>query len=161
MYAIGVAVVVAQMFEAVFVMVARTALKHPDAVQMEDIAPFSAKAYKQPVTALLRELTDHEQIDCGLADRIFDLIEDRNLLVHRIFLARAASDSVENIFDDALLHLCRKVYSEAGALSADLLDMFFAYSERFQEAAQFLAENRDTFDSFAKYIRTVRARVFA
>lgn len=161
MQAIGVAVFTAQVFEAVFVLVARTALKHPDAQQLEDIAPFSAKAYKQPVVALLKELTSQDQIDSILADRIFTLIEDRNLLVHRIFLAKGTQSLPDRDFDEGLIHLCRRIYSESGAVAAELLDLFISYSARFPEAAAFVRDHKEVIEDFGKQIRAIRSRVFA
>jgi len=161
MQAIGVAVFTAQIFEAVFVVVARTALKHPDALQLEDIAPFSAKAYKQPVAALLKEITSQDQIDSVLAERIFTLIEDRNLLVHQIFLAKGRPNLPDSDFEEGLIHLCRRIYSESGAVAAELLDLFMSYSTRFPEAAAFVRDHKDVIDDFGKQIRAIRSRVFA
>jgi hypothetical protein len=161
MQAIGVAVFSAQIFEAVFVVVARTALKHPHAQQLEDIAPISAKAYKQPIIALLKELIPKNQIDSVLADRIFSIIEDRNLLVHRIFLAKGTPSLPDSDFDEGLIHLCRRIYSESGTVAAELLDLFISYSARFPEAAAFVRDHKDVIDEFGKQIRAIRSRVFA
>lgn len=160
MRVVGVAVFTAQIFEALFVVVARTALKHPDAQQLEDIAPLSAKAYKQPVIALLKELTSQDQIDSVLAERIFALIEDRNFLVHRIFLTKGMPSLSDSDFNEGLIHLCRRIYSESGAVAADLLDLFMSYSTRFPEAAEFVLEHKAIIDDFRKQIYAIRSRVY-
>jgi predicted oxidoreductase len=165
MMLLGGAVMVCQAFEKAFVVVARTAFKNPEAMSMSEITSLTGVSFKQPVRALLKELTAADQINENLADRIGTLIDDRNMLVHNIVFGEellnqktAARDVLrqmaelgDNWSEDekktaidhaALIFLSKKVARESAILSAELLGMFASYLERFPEAKEFAARNK-------------------
>lgn len=160
----GLAILMSQMFEVLFVLVARTVLKCPDAQTMEDIAPIDTKSFKQPISALVRELFGEEQIDPGLASRILDFVDERHTLTHRLFLMMRAGEPDVDVLQDSILLTSRRVYSEAGDLSGALLKLFMKYCQRFPNAAQYFEENRTAFteiESYITFFSAARARAFA
>jgi hypothetical protein len=171
MYILGFAVFASQIFEAIFVLVARTAFRHSDAKRMSEIAPFSIYAHKQPISALVRELSEKSQIHQGLADRISTLVFERNILVHRIvigeqqvneeLMAQPVKPEFATLLDQlggrsgltsdpfsqhaAMIEVGKRVYRESIKLTVELLNEFAAYCERFPEAAEFVERYKDEF----------------
>jgi hypothetical protein len=165
MMLLGGAVMVCQGFEKAFVVVARTAFKNPEALSMSEITSLSGASFKQPVRALLKELTAAERIDETLAERIGKLIDDRNMLVHNILFGEQLLNQMTSAEDQqqrmselggnwtdeerkisidhaALIYLSKKVTREAAILGAELLGMFLIYLERFPEAKEFADRNK-------------------
>ena len=157
---VGVAVLASQFFEIVFVLVARFALKHPHAESADDVAPLPNGAFKQAVTALVKELRAAEHISLDLADRVIAFTEDRNLLVHRILFSKTDPNLSDADFFDALIHLSRRVYAEALSLCSNLFDTLLEYTARFPEAAESANQLRTKLVGFADWSGELHARVF-
>jgi hypothetical protein len=171
MYVLGFAVFASQIFEAVFVLVGRTAFRHADAMDLREITPFSMYAHKQPVSALVKELSQKAQIKPELASRISALVGDRNILVHRIvfgeqqlnaeLIAHGEKTEFKHLVEQlggasalssdpfaqhaALVETSKRVYRESFRLAMELLNVFTEYCERFPEAAAFVAQYKDEF----------------
>ena len=155
----GGAVFTAQMFEALFVLVARSALKCPDAKDFDEIAPFPDKAFKQPVAALVKELGQTGQIDPKLADRINDWVEARHTLVHRLILSKPHMKNAD--FWQSMKDLSKTVYVTSTELCLELMEVFVSYAERMPQAKSWLIENRESFEAFSKFGKEVRTQVAA
>jgi len=153
----GSAVFAAQMFEALFVLVARSVLMCPDAKDIDDIAPVPAKAFKQPVAALLKELNQNKQVDEQLAERIGGWIENRHTLVHRLILSKPHMES--RAFWQSMKDLSKSIYVDSSELCVELAEMFRAYAAKMPRAQSWLMENQAAFDSFAKFGAEVRSKV--
>jgi hypothetical protein len=154
---LGAAVWTAQMFEGLFVLVARSALKCPDAKEFSDIAPFHQNAFKQPIGALVKELGQDRQIDRDLAERICSWVELRHTLVHRqvMPLIQLSNDA----YWQSMKTLSKQLYVESAELCAELMDLFTAYASRMPEAQAWLDQNRDGFASFSKFGKEVRGQL--
>jgi hypothetical protein len=165
MMLLGAAVIFCQAFEKAFVLVARTAFKNPAAMTLNEITTLTGTSFKQPIRALLKELTRDDQIDEDLARRIGALIDDRNLLVHNIVhgeqLVNQQTSPEESqkqrsaiegdwsaeerriaVDHAALIYVSKKVVRESATLSAELLTLFLNYLERFPDAAEFAARHK-------------------
>lgn len=134
--AIGTAVVASQTFEKMFILAARFAIGQSSVATMEDVVPvISAKAFKQPVTAILRELSGSIEL-VDYEERIINLIQLRHEVVHRISESWPAKGCEEERF--RIRELCITVTAE----SLDLLRVFTLmtgeWSKRFPTMKPFI-----------------------
>ncbi len=116
--AVGMAVIASQAFEKIFVLAARFAIDQSAVTTLEDVMPVDgAKAFKQPITAILRELSGSIEL-VDYEERIKALTQSRHEVVHRISQSwPAASSDAERI---RIRELCINVTAE----SLDLLRVF-------------------------------------
>jgi hypothetical protein len=182
MMLLGTAVVFCQGFEKVFVVVSRTAFKNPDALTLNEITSLTGASFKQPVRALLKELTRADQIDEELARRIGVLIDERNLLVHNIIVGESlvneqmSPEEIQKQMDDisgnwsteekrlsvdnaALIYLCKKVIRESTVLGAELLALFLDYLERFPEASEFAKRSNLDIDNLRRELSDMSMKI--
>jgi len=136
--AIGTAVVASQAFEKMFVLAARFAIDQSSVATMEDVVPVSsAKAFKQPVTAILKELSGSVEL-VDYEERIISLTQLRHEVVHRISQSWPANSCEEERI--RIRDLCIKVTAE----SLDLLRVFTLmtgeWSKRFPTMKPFIEE---------------------
>ena len=158
---VGVAVFAAQFFEMMFVLVARFALKHPNAQTIEEIAPLPSGAFKQAIAALVKELRAAEHISPEIADRIVAFVGDRNTLVHRVlFVSKVEQDQSDSELFEAMIRLSRRVYAEAMALSSSLIETLVDYSARFPETADSAKKLQAKLEGFSETAKALRTRVF-
>ncbi|WP_115086339.1 hypothetical protein [Pseudomonas wadenswilerensis] len=129
--AIGVAVVSCQMFERIFVVAARLAIKQADADTLEDVVPVhSSTAFKQPVKAILNEVSEIGPMP-ELVERITSLVEDRHRVVHRLTgevnwpAAATFEERVE------IRALCIRVASESKELHGVMVQLLTDWMSRF------------------------------
>ncbi|MFV3337872.1 hypothetical protein ACNFB1_11890 [Pseudomonas sp. NY15349] len=138
--AIGSAVVGSQMFERMFVIAARFAIKQSDIYSFEDIVPLKGGgAFKQPVKAILNEISE-DLANPELAKRIESLVEDRHKVVHRlageyVWPAETTKEEKREIMD-----LCLRVSSESAALNKIVFDMMIDWICRFPSMGEPLKE---------------------
>lgn len=134
--AVGVAVLSSQAFEKMFVLAARHAIKQAGALTIEDIVPVNAsKAFKQPVTALLKEISNTVEIK-GLEERILRYIEDRHIVVHRLVEKNWSGEGGR----EAIKEICMRVASESIDLHKIFTIMFGEWLTRFPAFHPVLAE---------------------
>lgn len=134
--AIGTAVVASQTFEKMFILAARFAIDQSSVATMEDVVPvISAKAFKQPVTAILRELSGSIEL-VDYEERIINLTQLRHEVVHRISQSWPAKGCEEERI--RIRDLCITVTAE----SLDLLRVFTLmtgeWSKRFPTMKPFI-----------------------
>jgi hypothetical protein len=151
---LGAAVLTAQMFETLFVLVARSALKCPDAKDFDEIAPFERQAFKQPISALVKELGRANQIDPGLADRVFTWVENRHTLVHRHFLENAETPQDE--YWSSMKDLSKRVFAESAELCGVFVDLFVTYAAKMPQAQAMLRDNASSFETFSSFAKQAR-----
>ncbi|KQV21049.1 hypothetical protein ASC74_18510 [Pseudomonas sp. Root329] len=129
--AIGMAVVAAQMFENIFIIACRLAIKQADATTVEDVVPVQAdKALKQPVKALLKELSGVQPI-AALEDRVLALIERRHIVVHRLQEATGWPGNVTDQQRIDIRELCIEVSAEGLDLHTTFLQLLGEWGKRF------------------------------
>lgn len=151
--AVGVAVLSSQAFEKMFVLAARHAIKQSGALTIEDIVPVDAlKAFKQPVAALLKEISGDLEIE-GLEDRVVKYIEDRNMVVHRLVTDTAWLDEEGR---GAIKQLCLRVASESIELHKIFTKMFGDWIKRFPGAQVVI----DEYEVFRMYEDLPSSRPF-
>ena len=135
--AVGVAVLSSQAFEKMFVLAARHAIKQSGALTIEDVVPVDAlKAFKQPVSALLKEISGDLEIE-GLEDRVVKYIEDRNIVVHRLV---TDTNWLDEEGREAIKQTCLRVASESIKLHKIFTKMFGDWIKRFPEAQAVIDE---------------------
>ncbi len=118
-----------QAFEKMFVLAARHAIKQADALTIEDIVPVNAsKAFKQPVTALLKQISGSVEIK-DLEERILRYIEDRHIVVHRLVEKDWSGEGGL----DAIKETCMRVASESIELHKIFTIMFGEWLYKFPE----------------------------
>ena len=84
--AIGRAVLMAQVFETVFVVCVELVLSMRKVDIGESSEPINPNRFKVPTKALLKELAERNDIDTTFESQIGDLVEKRHLLIHRWYL---------------------------------------------------------------------------
>jgi hypothetical protein len=138
--AIGLATMCSQVFEKVFVLAARFALKQPDAKTIEDIVPVkSATAFKQPIKALLKEIPGALPSQ-EMEDRIATLIEKRHRVIHRLVEETGWPGNVADEQRHYIHQLCAEVISESNTLSTVLTDLLSEWMEKIPELRDSLVD---------------------
>jgi hypothetical protein len=131
--AIGVAVVASQVFEKMFVITVRFAVKQSDIHAFKEIKSIeTAAAFKQATKSLLNEVSGNVHIE-SLEDRIDQLIEDRNRIVHRLVEESPWPGPITDDQRREILALCQKVRSESVAIANALTPLITAWVKRFPE----------------------------
>lgn len=131
--AVGHAVVSAQLFEKLFVITARLAIKQANLQVFEEIKTVEAAvAFKQPIKALLKEVSGALQAG-GLAERIERLIEDRNLLVHRLVDEGPWPGQITQKQREHLISICTRVSEESSAVVEILNPLMREWVARFPQ----------------------------
>lgn len=131
--AVGHAVVSAQLFEKLFVITARFAVKQADLQVFEEIKTVeAAAAFKQPIKALLKEVSGDLQSG-GLAERIERLIDDRNLLVHRLVDEGPWPGEITETQRAHLFSICTRVSEESSAVVEILNPLMREWMGRFPQ----------------------------
>ncbi|OAE13588.1 hypothetical protein AZH11_02825 [Pseudomonas simiae] len=134
--AVGLAVIGSQVFEKVFVVAVRFAIKQGNVHSFDEIKTFeAATAFKQPTKALLNEISGHSQIEL-LEERIIRLIEDRHRIVHRLVDEGGWPGPSTDTQRRELLDLCARVRSESVALNEALAPLMADWVSRFPEINQ-------------------------
>lgn len=129
--AIGMAVVGAQQFENIFIIASRLAIKQANALTIEDVVPINAsKALKQPVKALLKELSDVEPI-AQLEERVLELIQKRHTVVHRIHEETGWPGSITDQQKIDLRALCIEISAESLDLHTIFVQLLGQWAMRF------------------------------
>jgi hypothetical protein len=129
--AIGMAVVSAQLFENIFIIASRLAIKQANVITMEDIVPVqAAKALKQPVKALLKELSGVEPIS-HLEDRVLALIEKRHTVVHRLQEKTGWPGELNTQQRIAIRELCIEISAESLDLHTIFVQLLGQWAMRF------------------------------
>lgn len=143
-----------QIFEVIFVLGARLALKQADVEVFEDIEPLSrAKSFKQPVKGLLKELSQAQSIDPGLETRISTLIENRHRVIHRSFLEFGWPGPMETNREADFRQLCAGVVSESNAMSIVFVDLVLTWMKRFPATSPTAIAHEGRFKELAARIR--------
>ncbi|MGY2285223.1 hypothetical protein [Pseudomonas gingeri] len=134
--AIGTAVVGSQMFERMFVIAARFAIKQADIYTFEDIVPLKGEGpFKQAVKAILNEISE-ELADPQLVERIECFLEDRHKVVHRLageYIWPAETTDSER---REIMELCLRVSSESNALNKLVFNLMTEWICRFPVIAE-------------------------
>lgn len=84
--AIGRAVLMAQVFETIFVVCIELVLSMRKVDLGENPEPINPNRFKVPTKALLKELAARNDIDTTFESQIWNLVEKRHLLIHRWYL---------------------------------------------------------------------------
>jgi hypothetical protein len=152
-HAVGVAVASSQIFEVVFVIAGRLALKQADIAELEKIEPLSSsKSFKQPVKALLKELSQVGSVDPKLEDEISGLLEDRHRIIHRAFLESGWPGQMTEQKTAEFVELCARVSSESQRLAHVFIPLIFAWMARFTELSPTAKEYEGKFEELAARI---------
>lgn len=158
--AIGVSVLAMQLFEHVFVMVSKTALKYPEIERFDELPDISDSDFRKPVSRLVSELLGANQVDQTLADRIVLLLRDRNEVIHRHLFSYVRDNGSAEGMLESFGTIARRVYLEAFVLSDDLIQLFGKYVERFPEQAKLADELKNDFYRMGGSLRARHAQVF-
>jgi len=151
---IGRAIIATQMFETMFVLSARLAMKQKDAQILEGIVPISiSHAVKQPIKSLLKELSSNASIDPRLESRIEALIESRHEIVHRQFLSGGWPSLKSDEARVALRERCVMVNTESVALALELIGMLLSWSARFPKLRKEVEKNCDRMADVVNVLR--------
>lgn len=154
-HVVGVAVAASQIFETVFVMSARLALKQSDAEVFEDIVPVSAsKALKQPIKALLKELGEAQLLEPDLERRVSRLIEDRHRVIHRALHEFGWPTAMPPEKEAAFRQLATKVAAESQAMSIVFVDLLLTWMKRFPATSPTATKHEAQFRELAVLIRS-------
>jgi hypothetical protein len=142
----GCALAASQVFERIFVIAAKLAIQQGDADTLEEIVPLSAsRSFKQPIKAIVQELSKVQAISPELENRFAELIESRHKLVHRAF-AEYGWPLLEN--DEAAAKfrdLCKLIISESTELTQLLHKVVLAWMLRFPETAVTVKKHQEQF----------------
>lgn len=131
--AIGLAVVSAQLFEKVFVVAARLAIKQANIEVLEEVETIEvAKAFKQPIKALLKEISG-KMPTTELEQRIDRLISERNVVVHKLVDEGPWPGTTTAEERLRLLSMCARVSQESSVLTDVLNSMTAQWLARFPE----------------------------
>ncbi|KTC18430.1 hypothetical protein AO391_03130 [Pseudomonas marginalis ICMP 9505] len=129
--AVGLATIGSQIFEKVFVVAVRFAIKQDNVHSFDQLRTVeAAKAFKQPAKALLDQVSGHAQIE-HLAERILRLIEDRNRVVHRLVDEGGWPGPCTDAQRREILELCTRVRFESVALNEELAPLMANWVSRF------------------------------
>lgn len=159
---VGVTVAASQIFETVFVLGARLALKQANVEVLEDIEPISeAKSFKQPVKALLNELSRAQSLDAGLEARISRLLEDRHRVIHRLFREFGWPAAMSLCKETEFRQLCARVASESNAMSIIFTDLMLSWMKRFPATSPTGMAYESHFNQLAARIRSQSERANA
>jgi hypothetical protein len=147
---VGVAVASSQLFEVVFVIAGKLALKQADIAELERIEPLSeSRSFKQPIKALLNELAKAGSIAPGLEDEISCLLEDRHKVVHRAFLESGWPGSMTAEKEAEFVSLCARVTNESQRLAHVFVELVFAWMAKFPGLSPTAAEYAGKFKELA------------
>ena len=131
--AVGLATVGSQIFERVFVVAVRFAVKQDNVHSFDEIKTVeAAAAFKQPTRALLKEISGHAQIE-HLEDRISRLIEDRHRVIHRLTEKGGWPGPSTDAQRREILELCTRVRFESVSLNEALAPLMASWISRFPE----------------------------
>jgi hypothetical protein len=131
--AVGLATISSQIFEKVFVVIVRFAVKQDDAHSFDEIKSVeTATAFKQPTKALLKEISGNAHIE-QLEERISQLIEDRHRVIHRLVDEGGWPGPCTDSQRREILELCARVRSESIALNEALTPLMASWVSRFPE----------------------------
>lgn len=147
---VGLAVGASQIFEVVFVLAARFALKQPNITVFKDI---EYTAFKRPIKAILQELSQAASIPDDLANRIETLIDNRHKIVHRAFLENGWPATLTEEKEKQFFHLCINVINESQLLSNELIPILLAWMERFPETAETSNEYTEKFIELSNRVK--------
>ena len=142
----GFALAASQVFEVAFVVAAKLALKQDDANTLDEVVPLSAsRSFKQPIAAILKELTAVEKVPAEVEQRMAVLIDKRHTLVHRAF-AEFGWPAIET--DEAALRfkeLCLTIHAESTSLGHQLHLLILAWMKRFPETSTTVRKHQEQF----------------
>jgi hypothetical protein len=159
---VGVGVAASQVFEVIFVIAAKLVLKQPDVQVLEDIEPISqSKSFKQPVTALLRELSKAQAIEPELEGRVTRLIENRHRMIHRLFLEFGWPAAIPREKEGDFVQLCARVASESQAISIVFVDLVLNWMKRFPAMSETALAHEHKFAELAARIRAQSSQMCA
>jgi len=159
-HVVGVTVAASQIFEVIFILVARLALKQADVDVLEDIEPLSQdKSFKQPVKGLLKELGQAQSIDPALEARISTLIENRHRVIHRSFFQFGWPGPMDSPKEADFRQLCALVVSESNAMSIVFVDLVLTWMKRFPATSPTALAHEGKFNELAARIRS-QSKVF-
>lgn len=129
---IGKAVCASQLFEGMFVISMRFAVKQAGAQTIEDVVQISeSKAFKQPVKALLNEVSGKPEITQDLEDRISDYLEKRHRVVHRLCMETGWPGQVDKGVETEIRNLCQFVEAESIELAGIVYKMMLGWIAKF------------------------------
>lgn len=147
--AIGSAVVASQLFERIFIVASKLAIKQDNIESLDQVVPVLAKkAFKQPVKALLKEL-DGLPLVANLEQRILKLIENRHRVVHRLVEETGWPISLDQSQRFEIRELCLEVMKESLDLHTAFLKILVEWGKRFPE----LHESFSRVDTTDMYVR--------
>jgi hypothetical protein len=133
--AIGQAVYASQIFEFIFVMTVRLALKQEDVTTLEDLVPLSfKKSFKTPVTSLLRDVGTATHLSDDLVARIEDWVQRRHKIIHRKLLEDGWPENHEAAKLAFAIAECKQVSKDGAILAAELCDVLLPWYEKFEKA---------------------------
>lgn len=129
---VGVAVAISQVFEVIFVIASKLALKQADVAALEDVEALSkSKAFKQASKALLNELAQAGLVDSSLEASISSLIEDRHKIVHRSFLECGWPGPMSAEVEGQFVALCARVSTQSMALCNEFVDLTLNWMKKY------------------------------
>lgn len=132
--AIGKVVYASQMFEFVFTITVRLAIKQRDVHHKKDFQPIiEATGFKTAVANWLKDPLVKAALSEEQAKRIAQWVEYRHLIIHRWFLEEGWPTDKEAQKIEAFINKCRTTEYEAYALSAELCDLLIPWKEKFPE----------------------------
>jgi len=138
--ALGRAACVSQLFEFTFITAVRLALNQPNVSTLEEVIPLLiTKSFKQPITALLRELVEGDAIDPTIVNRIVNWIECRHKVIHRQFPESGWPTEEETEKSRTFFEQCNAVVNEGDALIREFVPIVLQWMAKFPESASVVA----------------------
>ncbi|CAE6875979.1 hypothetical protein R69608_01400 [Paraburkholderia nemoris] len=129
---IGRAVIASQTFEICFIATSEGVRMIADPDYRKNTEGYiSDKAWKQRASEIVKGLAKDGAIDMGLEKRFLDLIENRNVLIHRWVMTHGISDDPDK--EQPLLTFAKTVHAEADALTLMMAEYMIkhAYPEKY------------------------------
>jgi hypothetical protein len=152
---VGTVVAASQIFEIVFVLAARLALKQANIQSLEELEPLTkSKSFKRPVKALLKKLSKAQSIDAGLDVRVSKLVEKRHRVLHRSFLEFGWPIAMAPEKDAEFRMLCVQVGVESQAMSVVFIDLLLTWMKRFPATSATAIAHEAEFKDLAVRIRS-------
>ena len=134
---VGQVVAASQLFEVIFVIGAKLALKQADVRALEDVMQVSeSKSFKQATKALLNELKMAKLIEPGLESRVARVAEDRHRVIHRSFFEFGWPNPPDQLKTKEFVRLCKRVIADSQALIVEFVELVLAWMMRFPVSSE-------------------------
>ncbi len=131
--AIGLVVANSQFFEFAFLVCAKLTLAQNTLTDLADVNPLSISSFKQPTTAVLRELKTGVALDPGFEAKLDSVVQRRHEIVHRWLLKHGWPQGSDDPALRVVIQFANQLSIELNALTRLLVEAIAAWLEKFPE----------------------------